>query len=55
MAAESAQPESELFLDTSLIIAATVDVHPAHQVATSYIDKAVSDGLDLCISPQVCH
>jgi len=55
MAAESTPPESELFLDTSLIIAATVDVHPAHQVATSYIDKVVSGGLELCISPQVCR
>lgn len=55
MAAEPTLSESELFLDTSLSIAATVDVHPAHQVAASYIDRAVGGGLELCISPQVCR
>lgn len=49
MAVESTPPEPEVFLDTSLIIAATVGVHPAHQAAASYVDKAVS------ISPQVCR
>ena len=37
------------------VIAATVDVHPAHHVAASYIDKAVGGGSELCISPQVCR
>jgi predicted nucleic acid-binding protein len=55
MAVESTPPELEVFLDTSLIIAATVDVHPAHQTAVSYVDKAVSGGLELCIRPQVCR
>ncbi len=55
MAVESTLPEREVFLDTSLIIAATVDVHPGHQAAVSYVDKAVSDGLELCVSQQVCR
>ena len=50
MAVESTLPVPEVFLDTSLIIAATVDVHPAHQAAASYIDNAVGGGLELCIS-----
>lgn len=55
MAAESTLPEPEVFLDTSLVIAATVDVHPAHQAAATYIDNAIGGGMELCISPQVCR
>jgi hypothetical protein len=50
MAVESTLPEQEVLIDTSLIIAATVDVHPDHQRAASYVDKAVGGGLELCIS-----
>ncbi|MGE5787617.1 MAG: PIN domain-containing protein, partial [Myxococcales bacterium] len=50
MAAESQQ--EALFLDTSLIIAATVGAHPSHVAAASFIEKAASDGLEFCMSPQ---
>ena len=45
----------ETFLDTSLLVAATVEVHPSHNVAAEYVDQAVADGVNLCISPQVCR
>src|SRR5664280_1806826 len=44
-----------IFLDTSLIVAATVEVHPSHAASAAFVDKAVSDGADLCISPQICR
>jgi predicted nucleic acid-binding protein len=53
MMAGEARPET--FLDTSLIIAATVAVHPSHEKAAQFVDQAVADGVDLCISPQVCR
>jgi predicted nucleic acid-binding protein len=49
MAAES------LFLDTSLIVAATVDVHPSYEIAAAYIDAQVAAETLMCISPQVCR
>jgi predicted nucleic acid-binding protein len=55
MAGEVVEAEREVFLDTSLIVAATVDLHPAHQSDVMYVDRAVSAGLDLCISAQVCR
>jgi hypothetical protein len=47
MAVESTLTEPEVFLDTSLVIAATVDVHLAHQAAASYVDQAVGGGLEV--------
>jgi predicted nucleic acid-binding protein len=44
-----------LFLDTSLIVAASVDFHPANQAAVSYVSKLVREDTPLCISPQVCR
>jgi predicted nucleic acid-binding protein len=41
MAAEAiADP---LFLDTSLIIAATVEAHPAHRAASNFVDARVAE------------
>ncbi len=55
MAADPVVERQEVFLDTSLIVAATVEVHPSHDIAAAYVDQAVSDGVELCISPQVCR
>lgn len=54
-AGEEVLTNSALFLDTSLIVAATVAVHPAHGVATAFIDEAIAQEHDLCISHQVCR
>lgn len=55
MVAEAGTPGRDVFLDTSLLVAATVDLHPAHAVAATWVEGAVSSGLDLCISTQVCR
>lgn len=47
--------EQAIFLDTSLIVAATVEVHPSHALAAAYIDGVVADGGALHISPQICR
>jgi predicted nucleic acid-binding protein len=44
-----------LFLDTSLIIAATVEAHPAHKASAAFVDDCVADGQAMCISLQVCR
>lgn len=53
MAAEAVR--EPLFLDTSLIIAATVEAHPGHRGSTAFIDAQVAEGRPLCISLQVCR
>jgi predicted nucleic acid-binding protein len=53
MAAEAiADP---LFLDTSLIIAATVEAHPAHKAASNFVDARVAEARPMLISLQVCR
>jgi predicted nucleic acid-binding protein len=42
-------------LDTSLIVAATVEAHPSHVPATRFVDDLVSESSQLCISPQICR
>jgi predicted nucleic acid-binding protein len=44
-----------LFLDTSLIIAATVAAHPGHAPSAAFVDAQVAEGRPLCISSQVCR
>lgn len=44
-----------VFLDTSLVVAATVEAHPSHSAAASFIDDLVSRTVPLCISPQICR
>lgn len=44
-----------LFLDTSLIIAATVEAHPGHSASTAFIDAQVAQDRPMCISLQVCR
>ena len=46
-------PRQAIFLDTSLIVAATVEAHPSHAAAAAFVHSAVSTGSDLCISPQI--
>lgn len=55
MADETGASERDVFLDTSVLIAATVDAHPAHAVASGWVEQAGRAGLELCISPQVCR
>jgi predicted nucleic acid-binding protein len=55
MAAGPAELNEALFLDTSLLVAATVEVHPSHGAATVYIDAADAHGSPMCISPQICR
>jgi predicted nucleic acid-binding protein len=44
-----------LFLDTSLIVAATVEAHPAHKAASSFVDARVADARPMLVSLQVCR
>jgi predicted nucleic acid-binding protein len=48
-------PNGAVFLDTSLVIAATVEVHPSHGAASAFVDELVSGAAQLCISPQICR
>lgn len=47
--------QQAMFLDTSLIVAATVEAHPSHVAAAEFIDDAVSRATVLYISPQICR
>jgi predicted nucleic acid-binding protein len=44
-----------VFLDTSLVVAATVEVHPSHNAASELLDELVSQAEQVCISPQICR
>jgi predicted nucleic acid-binding protein len=44
-----------IFIDTSLIVAATVEVHPSHGEASACLDQAIDDGMDPGIRLQVCR
>lgn len=44
-----------IFLDTSVIVAASVDVHPAHGAALAAVTERIAAGAQLCQSPQVCR
>ena len=43
------------FVDTSVIVAASVAEHPSHGVAREAIEQLVRDRAPLCISPQICR
>lgn len=49
MAAES------VFLDTSLLVAASVEEHPSYEASIAFIAKLETTELSLCISPQICR
>jgi predicted nucleic acid-binding protein len=55
MADETKPAATTVFLDTSLIVAATVEVHPSYATAAEYVDNIIADGGALYISPQVCR
>jgi predicted nucleic acid-binding protein len=42
-----------VFLDTNVLVAATVGAHPSHSAATSLIERLGVEGTPLCVSPQV--
>jgi predicted nucleic acid-binding protein len=44
-----------LFLDTCLLVAATVPAHPGHAAARVYLRRARKRGSAFCISPQICR
>ena len=44
-----------LFLDTSLLVAASVPAHPAHASARTYVHRARKRGSSFCIGPQICR
>lgn len=44
-----------IFLDTSLLIAASVEPHPSHEAAASFLDRLSAEGALVCMSPQVCR
>lgn len=43
------------FLDTSLIVAASVDAHPSYAVAAAHVHSLIAAATPLCISSQVCR
>jgi predicted nucleic acid-binding protein len=45
----------DLFLDTSLVVAATVAAHPAHVTARQYLAEQQAKGAAFCISSQICR
>jgi predicted nucleic acid-binding protein len=44
-----------VFIDTSVLIAASVRPHPSHGVASAYLGRLAADGAPACISGQVCR
>ncbi len=44
-----------VFIDTNVLVAAAVDLHPSHGVAAAYLARIASEGGAACISGQVCR
>jgi predicted nucleic acid-binding protein len=44
-----------VFIDTNVLVATAVDVHPSHAAATAYVDRLAAEGATPCISPQICR
>ncbi len=44
-----------VFLDTCFIVAAMVDIHPAHVSSLTFLAQLADEGVPLCTSPQVCR
>jgi predicted nucleic acid-binding protein len=42
-----------VFLDTNVLVAASVAEHPSHLAAVALLDKLTAERTPLCISPQV--
>lgn len=46
---------ASVFLDTSVLIPATVEVHPSHDAAAATVHRLMTQDSRLFISPQVCR
>ena len=44
-----------VFLDTNVLVAATVEAHPSHQLATALLGRIADRAAAVCVSPQVCR
>jgi predicted nucleic acid-binding protein len=44
-----------VFIDTNVLVAASVSAHPSHGVASAYLARLAADGAPACISGQVCR
>ncbi len=44
-----------VFIDTNVLVAAAVDLHPSHAVAAAYLARVAAEGGAACISGQVCR
>jgi toxin-antitoxin system PIN domain toxin len=44
-----------VFIDTNVLVAASVEAHPSHAVATALLERLARDGARACISTQVCR
>ncbi len=44
-----------VFIDTNVLVAAAVDLHPSHGVAAAYLGRIAAEGGAVCISGQVCR
>jgi toxin-antitoxin system PIN domain toxin len=44
-----------VFIDTNVLVAASVGAHPSHGVASAYLGRLTADGAPACISGQVCR
>lgn len=44
-----------VLLDTSLIVAVSLEFHPGHQAALQYLARLELEKAALCICPQVCR
>jgi len=39
-----------VFIDTNVLVAASVEAHPSHAVATALLERLARDGANACIS-----
>ncbi|HET9555081.1 MAG TPA: PIN domain-containing protein [Anaeromyxobacteraceae bacterium] len=44
-----------VFIDTNVLVAASVEGHPSHAVATALLDRLADQGTTACVSAQVCR
>lgn len=44
-----------VFIDTNMLVAATVEAHPSHAVAVALLGRLAGSDVALCVSPQVCR
>ena len=44
-----------VLLDTSLLVAATVEEHPRHAASKTYVEGLAVDRTPTCITPQICR